>query len=90
MSMGNIETNEQSVHLMPRLVKWFYQALVQEFCPLGNSHELLLCCTDLAPGDFIHVIGDAHVYRNHVRPLEEQLQKLPKPFPVSIIIDRLL
>ncbi|KAG7010921.1 Bifunctional dihydrofolate reductase-thymidylate synthase 2, partial [Cucurbita argyrosperma subsp. argyrosperma] len=37
---------------------------------------------DLAYGDFIHVIGDAHVYRTHVRPLQEQLQKLPKPFPV--------
>ncbi|PIA52756.1 hypothetical protein AQUCO_01000552v1 [Aquilegia coerulea] len=37
---------------------------------------------DLVPGDFIHVIGDAHVYRNHVRPLQEQLQKLPKPFPI--------
>ncbi|THG18135.1 hypothetical protein TEA_005753 [Camellia sinensis var. sinensis] len=38
---------------------------------------------DLVPGDFVHVIGDAHVYRTHVRPLQEQLQKLPKPFPVS-------
>lgn len=40
---------------------------------------------DLLPGDFIHVIGDAHVYRNHIEPLQEQLQNLPKPFPVSII-----
>ncbi|XP_020524764.1 putative bifunctional dihydrofolate reductase-thymidylate synthase isoform X1 [Amborella trichopoda] len=37
---------------------------------------------DLTPGDFIHVLGDAHVYRTHVRPLLEQLQNLPKPFPV--------
>uniref|UniRef100_A0A2N9J6Q7 Bifunctional dihydrofolate reductase-thymidylate synthase n=1 Tax=Fagus sylvatica TaxID=28930 RepID=A0A2N9J6Q7_FAGSY len=37
---------------------------------------------DLVPGDFIHVIGDAHVYRTHIRPLQEQLQKLPKPFPI--------
>ncbi|KAI8025481.1 hypothetical protein LOK49_LG02G03689 [Camellia lanceoleosa] len=37
---------------------------------------------DLVPGDFVHVIGDAHVYRTHVRPLQEQLQKLPKPFPI--------
>ncbi|KNA19278.1 hypothetical protein SOVF_062630 [Spinacia oleracea] len=37
---------------------------------------------DLLPGDFIHVIGDAHVYRNHIEPLQEQLQNLPKPFPV--------
>ncbi|GJN01134.1 hypothetical protein PR202_ga18374 [Eleusine coracana subsp. coracana] len=37
---------------------------------------------DLSPGDFVHVIGDAHVYRTHVRALEEQIQKIPKPFPI--------
>lgn len=42
-------------------------------------------CKDLVPGDFIHVLGDAHVYSTHVRPLEDQLQKQPKPFPVSIL-----
>ncbi|KAH7658789.1 dihydrofolate reductase / thymidylate synthase protein [Dioscorea alata] len=36
----------------------------------------------LVPGEFIHVLGDAHVYRTHVRPLQEQLQKQPKPFPI--------
>ncbi|KAI3920588.1 hypothetical protein MKW92_019382 [Papaver armeniacum] len=36
---------------------------------------------DLVPGDFVHAIGDAHVYRTHVRPLQKQLQKLPRPFP---------
>ncbi|XP_066337010.1 bifunctional dihydrofolate reductase-thymidylate synthase-like [Miscanthus floridulus] len=37
---------------------------------------------DLSLGDFVHVIGDAHVYRTHVRALEEQIQKMPKPFPI--------
>ncbi|XP_020694107.1 bifunctional dihydrofolate reductase-thymidylate synthase-like isoform X1 [Dendrobium catenatum] len=37
---------------------------------------------DLVPGDFTHHIGDAHVYRTHVRPLREQIQKQPKPFPI--------
>lgn len=50
------------------------------------SYALLTCMIahvcDLVPGDFIHVIGDAHVYRTHIRPLQEQLQKLPKPFPI--------
>ena len=36
----------------------------------------------LVPGDFVHVLGDAHIYSTHVRPLREQLQKQPKPFPV--------
>ncbi|XP_009612175.1 bifunctional dihydrofolate reductase-thymidylate synthase [Nicotiana tabacum] len=50
------------------------------------SYALLTCMiahvSDLVPGDFVHVIGDAHVYRTHVRPLQDQLQKLPRPFPV--------
>ncbi|XP_057456436.1 bifunctional dihydrofolate reductase-thymidylate synthase-like isoform X2 [Lotus japonicus] len=50
------------------------------------SYALLTCMIahvcDLVPGDFIHVIGDAHVYRNHVKPLQEQLQNLPRPFPI--------
>ncbi|KAM7479319.1 hypothetical protein LguiA_027532 [Lonicera macranthoides] len=50
------------------------------------SYALLTCMVahvcDLVPGDIIHVIGDAHVYCTRVRPLEDQLQKLPKPFPI--------
>ncbi|XP_054786726.1 bifunctional dihydrofolate reductase-thymidylate synthase-like isoform X2 [Prosopis cineraria] len=50
------------------------------------SYALLTCMIahvcELVPGDFVHVIGDAHIYRNHVRPLQEQLRNLPKPFPI--------
>ena len=35
----------------------------------------------LKTGDFVHVIGDAHVYMNHVDPLLEQLKREPRPFP---------
>eukprot|EP00927_Polykrikos_kofoidii_P086971 TRINITY_DN98_c0_g1_i2.p1 TRINITY_DN98_c0_g1~~TRINITY_DN98_c0_g1_i2.p1 ORF type:complete len:488 (+),score=57.35 TRINITY_DN98_c0_g1_i2:68-1531(+) len=35
----------------------------------------------LKPGEFIHTLGNAHVYRNHVEPLETQLQRTPRPFP---------
>ena len=37
--------------------------------------------TGLKPGDFVHTIGDAHVYLNHVDALEEQLKRLPRAFP---------
>jgi dihydrofolate reductase/thymidylate synthase len=37
--------------------------------------------TGRKPGDFIHTIGDAHVYLNHVEPLKEQLKRTPRPFP---------
>lgn len=32
-------------------------------------------------GDFIHTIGDAHVYLNHVEALQEQLKREPRAFP---------
>jgi dihydrofolate reductase/thymidylate synthase len=35
----------------------------------------------LRAGEFVHVLGDAHVYRNHVGPLLEQLERTPRPFP---------
>ncbi|KAL6317951.1 hypothetical protein AAG906_030998 [Vitis piasezkii] len=50
------------------------------------SYALLTCMIahvcGIVPGDFIHIIGDAHIYKTHIRALEEQLQKLPKPFPI--------
>ena len=35
----------------------------------------------LQPGEFIHTLGDAHVYINHVDALKEQLKRSPRPFP---------
>jgi len=37
---------------------------------------------DLKPGEFIHTLGDAHVYLNHVDPLKQQLERVPRPFPL--------
>merc|ERR1712000_187085 len=43
---------------------------------------LLICrATGFQPGDFIHTLGDAHVYKNHVDPLQEQLKRVPRAFP---------
>lgn len=36
----------------------------------------------LQAGDFVHVLGDAHVYTNHVDPLKEQLKNVPRHLPV--------
>lgn len=41
--------------------------------------------TSLKPGDFVHTVGDTHVYKNHIEPLREQLQRKPLPFPKLII-----
>jgi len=37
--------------------------------------------TGRKPGDFVHTIGDAHVYLNHVDAIKEQLERKPRAFP---------
>jgi thymidylate synthase len=32
---------------------------------------------EFQPGDFVHTLGDAHVYSNHVEPLKEQVCGAP-------------
>lgn len=35
----------------------------------------------LKPGEFVHTMGNTHVYQNHVEPLQTQLKRTPRPFP---------
>jgi thymidylate synthase len=37
--------------------------------------------TGLEPGDFVHTLGDAHLYRNHVDQAREQLTRRPTALP---------
>lgn len=37
--------------------------------------------TGLKPGEFVHTVGDAHIYTNHIEQVELQLTREPKPLP---------
>jgi thymidylate synthase len=41
--------------------------------------------TGLKPGEFIHTLGDAHIYLNHIPQIELQLQREPRPLPIMKI-----
>ena len=42
----------------------------------------------LRPGDFVHTLGDAHLYINHLEQAKLQLSRTPKPLPVMRINPR--
>jgi thymidylate synthase len=44
------------------------------------THMIAQVC-DLAIGEFVHVLGDAHIYLNHVQQVNEQLKREPLPAP---------
>ena len=41
--------------------------------------------TGLQPGEFVHTLGDAHLYLNHVEQAKLQLSREPLPFPTMTL-----
>ena len=49
------------------------------------SYALLLLMvsqvTKIPPGEFVHMLGDVHIYSNHFDQVKEQIKRTPYPFP---------
>jgi thymidylate synthase len=41
--------------------------------------------TGLQPGDFVHTLGDAHLYANHIEQADQQLLRDPYPLPTMTL-----
>ncbi|MFT6023533.1 MAG: thymidylate synthase [Ascidiaceihabitans sp.] len=47
--------------------------------------QMLAHVTGYEAGDFIHTLGDAHIYSNHMDQVQLQLSRTPKPLPTMRI-----
>lgn len=56
------------------------------------SYALLLALvakvTNLEPHEFVHTIGDAHIYINHLEQVNTQLNRQPRKLPKLILADK--
>ena len=53
------------------------------------SYSLLMMMlaqvTGLQPGEFVHTLGDTHIYLNHLEQVDLQLSRTPRPLPIMKI-----
>ena len=47
--------------------------------------QMMAQVTGLQCGDFVHTLGDAHIYLNHLEQVKLQLTREPRPLPKMII-----
>jgi thymidylate synthase len=47
--------------------------------------HLVARATGLEPGDFVHTLGDAHLYSNHLDQARLQLEREPRPLPRLVL-----
>ena len=43
--------------------------------------QMIAQVVGLQPGEFVHTLGDAHLYLNHLDQAREQLTREPRPLP---------
>lgn len=59
-----------------------YTLLLRLLCQAANSREM-----NFYPNEFIHNMGDCHIYTNHIEQVKEQLSRKPHNAPY-VLLDR--
>jgi len=52
---------------------------------LGRKLSIIAKILCLTPKRFIHSFGDAHIYKNSIEQVKEQISRNPKPLPQLIM-----
>ena len=79
--LGHSSCQDLSQHLSWHLQASFNTQQLVQASRFKRNPVVQVC--GLRPGELVHVLGDTHVYLDHVNPLKEQLRRSPRPFPVS-------
>ena len=63
----------------------FYVAVPFNIASYALLLQMMAQVTGLQCGDFVHTLGDAHIYLNHLEQVQLQLTREPRPLPKMII-----
>ena len=76
----SVADNKLSVHMYQRSCDMFL-GVPFNIASYSLFLHMVAQVTDLQPGEFVHTLGDAHIYHNHFDQVKEQISR--EPFPLS-------